>query len=125
MGSSASHAAELATKVAAQHRWCVSGTPFGNSTSVLNEVAAICRFLHYAPFNHARTWKQMVDQTTSAALKHRIIDILAPIWRRNTAEHCQHELQLPPIRASARFCRLGDLEQGYREALMVRASMVA
>ncbi|KAL3154030.1 hypothetical protein ABBQ32_013581 [Trebouxia sp. C0010 RCD-2024] len=98
--SSTAKAAEMAGKLAARHRWCITGTPLSRG---LEDLYGLLYFLRAAPLHERFWWNRMCQRPYEAGSKAgraRLLALLKPsegglLWRTNKAD-VAHELGLPP-----------------------------
>lgn len=55
--SNAAAATEMALRLYAKHRWCVTGTPIQRK---LDDLYGLIRFLKSSPFNMSRWWIEAI-----------------------------------------------------------------
>lgn len=112
--------------LAAERRWCVSGTIIQNS---LDDVYALLKFLQHEPWCQPSFWKSAISSklrnTDSAEEKleavHRVRRLLAPIMLRRTKESLDKAgnpiLTLPPVEMKIVSVEFSPAEQQFYDAL--------
>ncbi|KAL0019181.1 hypothetical protein WJX77_000293 [Trebouxia sp. C0004] len=98
--SSTAKAAEMASKLAAHHRWCITGTPLSRG---LEDLYGLFYFLKAAPLSEKFWWNRVCQrpyEAASPAGRARLLTLLKPsrgglLWRTAKAD-VAHELGLPP-----------------------------
>ncbi|DBA99603.1 TPA: hypothetical protein ACH3X3_012177 [Trebouxia sp. C0006] len=98
--SSTAKAAEMASKLAAHHHWCITGTPLSRG---LEDLYGLFYFLKAAPLSERFWWNRVCQrpyEAGSPAGKARLLTVLKPsqgglLWRTAKAD-VAHELGLPP-----------------------------
>eukprot|EP01114_Cavostelium_apophysatum_P002591 TRINITY_DN122_c0_g1_i1.p1 TRINITY_DN122_c0_g1~~TRINITY_DN122_c0_g1_i1.p1 ORF type:complete len:1364 (-),score=419.53 TRINITY_DN122_c0_g1_i1:2222-6313(-) len=88
--------AHMAACLWGANRWCVTGTPIGNS---LSEVHGLLEFMYHAPFSDSKSWNAAlmtpyIDRSPLGlnAMRRFLKQIM---WRHRKA-HVEDELKLPP-----------------------------
>ncbi|KNC51732.1 E3 ubiquitin-protein ligase SHPRH [Thecamonas trahens ATCC 50062] len=89
----ASRAAALVAAVAADRRWCVTGTPVAGG---LADIAGMLRILHAEPYTVPRDFKLTLGAGTSEALDELTGLMSALVWRTPKAD-VEAELGLPAL----------------------------
>ncbi|KAL6530383.1 hypothetical protein OROHE_014736 [Orobanche hederae] len=109
----AAAATELAMRLHAKHRWCITGTPIQRK---LDDLYGLLRFLQSSPFNVLRWWTDVISNpyergdTGAMAFTHNFFKKL--MWRSSKA-HVWDELQLPPQEECVSWLSLSPIEKHF------------
>ncbi|XP_015695228.2 E3 ubiquitin-protein ligase SHPRH [Oryza brachyantha] len=94
--SSRTSVTEMAMRLNAQHRWCITGTPIQHR---LDDLFGLLRFLRTSPFDTYRWWADIIrdpyekGDTIAMNYTHKFFKEI--MWRSSKI-HVSQELQLPP-----------------------------
>ena len=140
VGSTTAQSSAMAARIAAVHRWCVTGTPIGKNG--VADLHGLFIFLHHATYDggcvcvtvlarvgrrivtytrgcascdrrfmHKLWWRQSMQQWLREPGIPRVINVLRPLfWRRSKAE-VSDQICLPPLRWERHDVMLGRAEQ--------------
>ncbi|XP_039834097.1 E3 ubiquitin-protein ligase SHPRH-like isoform X4 [Panicum virgatum] len=94
--SSKTSVTEMAMRLHAQHRWCVTGTPIQRR---LDDLFGLLRFLRTSPFDTYRWWVDIIrdpyEKGDRIAMNYAHNFFREIMWRSSKV-HVSGELQLPP-----------------------------
>ncbi|XP_058110678.1 uncharacterized protein LOC131253624 isoform X2 [Magnolia sinica] len=94
--SNAAAATEMAMRLHAQHRWCITGTPIQRR---LDDIHGLLRFLGASPFDVYRWWADVIrdpyERRDAGAMEFTHKYFKQIMWRSSKL-HVSDELQLPP-----------------------------
>ncbi|XP_021309524.1 E3 ubiquitin-protein ligase SHPRH isoform X2 [Sorghum bicolor] len=94
--SSKTSVTEMALRLNAQHRWCITGTPIQRR---LDDLFGLLRFLRTNPFDTYRWWVDIIrdpyERGNGVAMNYAH-NFLREIMWRSSKIHVSGELQLPP-----------------------------
>ncbi|XP_037475762.1 E3 ubiquitin-protein ligase SHPRH-like isoform X1 [Triticum dicoccoides] len=94
--SSKTSVTEMAMRLNAQHRWCVTGTPIQRR---LDDLFGLLRFLRTSPFDTYRWWVDVIrdpyERGDMIAMNYTHKFFKEIMWRSSKI-HVSRELQLPP-----------------------------
>uniref|UniRef100_A0A7S1BPX1 Uncharacterized protein n=1 Tax=Corethron hystrix TaxID=216773 RepID=A0A7S1BPX1_9STRA len=137
-------ASKAASKIHADRRWAVTGTPIQNS---LQDAFGLLKFLHHEPWCEARFWKNAISDLIAADKKkveenqeqkidndgmkeaiRRVRMIFSPIMLRRTKDSTDENgfpiLQLPPVEATTITVRFTDSERLFYDELFSKSQAI-
>ncbi|KAL8480941.1 hypothetical protein ACS0TY_027455 [Phlomoides rotata] len=125
--SSKSQVSMAASALAADCRWCLTGTPIQNN---LEDVYSLLRFLKIEPWGSWAWWNKLVqrpfEEGDERGLK-LVQSILRPIMLRRTKTSTDREgrpiLVLPPADIQVIHCDLTEVEKDFYEALFKKSKV--
>ncbi|KAL8484399.1 hypothetical protein ACS0TY_026896 [Phlomoides rotata] len=125
--SSKSQVSMAASALAADCRWCLTGTPIQNN---LEDVYSLLRFLKIEPWGSWAWWNKLVqrpfEEGDERGLK-LVQSILRPIMLRRTKTSTDREgrpiLVLPPADIQVIHCDLTEAEKDFYEALFKKSKV--
>ncbi|XP_051143623.1 uncharacterized protein LOC127260028 isoform X2 [Andrographis paniculata] len=109
----AAAATELALRLHAKHRWCITGTPIQRK---LDDLYGLLKFLQASPFDVFRWWSDVISNpyekgdAGAVAFTHNFFKQL--MWRSSKG-HIWDELQLPPQEECVSWLSLSPIEQHF------------
>ncbi|KDO20232.1 hypothetical protein SPRG_14478 [Saprolegnia parasitica CBS 223.65] len=98
--SQQTQAAVMASHLSMQHRWWVTGTPFGKS---LADVHATLAFLRATPLDAKALWRQLTPHD-------RLVDALQGLVWRNRKCNVDDQIILPPQTTQFHWLELSSIE---------------
>ncbi|KAF6150384.1 hypothetical protein GIB67_034083 [Kingdonia uniflora] len=125
--SSKSQVSMAAAALAADRRWCLTGTPIQNN---LEDIYSLLRFLRIEPWSNWGLWNKLIqkpfEEGDERGLK-LVQSILRSIMLRRTKFSTNKEgkpiLVLPPADVAVIYCQLSDAEKDFYEALFKRSKV--
>ncbi|CAN6438650.1 unnamed protein product [Victoria cruziana] len=125
--SSKSQVSMAAAALAAERKWCLTGTPMQNN---LEDIYSLLRFLKVEPWSNWGWWNKLVqkpfEEGDGRGLK-LVQSILRPIMLRRTKHTTDKEgrpiLVLPPADVQVIYCELTEAERDFYEALFKRSKV--
>ncbi|PIN02547.1 Helicase-like transcription factor HLTF/DNA helicase RAD5, DEAD-box superfamily [Handroanthus impetiginosus] len=125
--SSKSQISMAAAALAADCRWCLTGTPIQNN---LEDVYSLLRFLKIEPWGSWAWWNKLVqkpfEEGDERGLK-LVQSLLKPIMLRRTKSSTDREgrpiLVLPPADIQVIYCNLTEAENDFYEALFKKSKV--
>ncbi|KAG8371209.1 hypothetical protein BUALT_Bualt13G0063500 [Buddleja alternifolia] len=125
--SSKSQISMAAAGLAADRRWCLTGTPIQNN---LEDVYSLLRFLKIEPWGSWAWWNKLVqkpfEEGDERGLK-LVQSILKPIMLRRTKSSTDREgrpiLVLPPADIQVIYCNPTEAENDFYEALFKKSKV--
>ncbi|KAL6577425.1 DNA repair protein rad5a [Orobanche minor] len=125
--SSKSQISVAAAALAADCRWCLTGTPIQNN---LEDVYSLLRFLKIEPWGSWAWWNKLVqkpfEEGDGRGLK-LVQSILKAIMLRRTKSSSDRDgrpiLVLPPADVQVVYCNLTEIENDFYEALFKKSKV--
>jgi E3 ubiquitin-protein ligase SHPRH len=84
--------AEMANRLFAINRWCVTGTPVGRTIADLQGLFA---FIREEPFNEKRWFNQLLYEPYKSGNKKPMVDALAKVLWRTTKRFVLEQINIP------------------------------
>ncbi|KAJ6817439.1 putative SWI/SNF-related matrix-associated actin-dependent regulator of chromatin subfamily A member 3-like 2 [Iris pallida] len=125
--SSKSQVSMAAAALAADRRWCLTGTPIQNN---LEDIYSLLRFLRIEPWGNWGLWHKLIqkpyEEGDERGLK-LVQSILRSIMLRRTKSSTDKEgrpiLVLPPADIQVIYCEMTAAEKDFYEALFKRSKV--
>ncbi|XP_059666858.1 uncharacterized protein LOC132312497 isoform X2 [Cornus florida] len=111
--SNAAAATEMALRLHAKHRWCITGTPIQRK---LDDLYGLLSFLKASPFDVLRWWIEVIRdpyEREDAGAMGFTHNFFKQIMWRSSKEHVAEELQLPPQEESLSFLSFSAIEEHF------------
>ncbi|KAG9149766.1 hypothetical protein Leryth_021853 [Lithospermum erythrorhizon] len=111
--SNAAAATEMALRLHAKHRWCVTGTPIQRK---LDDLYGLLKFLKASPFDTYRWWSEVIripyesGDDGAMCFSHKLFKQL--MWRSSKV-NVADELQIPPQEESVSWLSLSPIEEHF------------
>lgn len=104
--------AQMALKLSAVHRWCVSGTPVGRGK--LEDLFGLLLFLGFAPFD-SKAFFDKCFISSVRGIDQRIIGLLDNVFWRSTRAHPQicEEMGIPEQEEKKVFLEFSSIERHF------------
>ncbi|XP_038884910.1 E3 ubiquitin-protein ligase SHPRH isoform X6 [Benincasa hispida] len=111
--SNATAATEMASRLYASHRWCITGTPIQRK---LEDLYGLLRFVKASPFNVHRWWVEVIrdpyERRDPGAMEFTHKFFKQIMWR-SLKIHVTDELQLPPQEEQVTWLTFSPIEEHF------------
>ncbi|CAN1138472.1 E3 ubiquitin-protein ligase SHPRH [Linum perenne] len=111
--SNGAAATEMALRLSAKHRWCVTGTPIQRK---LDDLYGLLRFLKVRPFDVCRWWIDVMrdpyERQDKGAMEFTHKFFKQIMWR-SSKSHVADELQIPPQEECISWLALSAIEEHF------------
>ncbi|XP_015575743.2 E3 ubiquitin-protein ligase SHPRH [Ricinus communis] len=111
--SNAAAAAEMALRLSAKYRWCITGTPIQRK---LDDLYGLLRFLKASPFNVSRWWIDVIRdpyERGDVGAMDFTHNFFKQIMWRSSKVHVAGELQLPPQEECVSWLAFSAIEEHF------------
>lgn len=111
--SNTTSATEMALRLHAKYRWCITGTPIQRK---LDDLYGLLKFLKASPFDILKWWTEVIrdpyerEDAGAMQLTHNFFKQI--MWRSSKA-HVAEELQLPPQEECLTWLSLSPIEEHF------------
>ena len=111
--------AQLALRLSARHRWCVTGTPIGKS---VDDLQGLLVFLGLDPWCEHQWWSKVLYFAYCQGDKKPLHDVLAPVLWRNTKKNVEKQIKLPPQTETLHWVQFSSIEEHFYRQLHIQCS---
>ncbi|XP_027104125.1 uncharacterized protein [Coffea arabica] len=111
--SNAAAATEMALRLHAKHRWCITGTPIQRK---LDDLYGLLKFLRACPFDVFRWWAEVIRDPYEAGDAGAMMfahSFLTKIMWRSSKVRVAEELHIPPQEESVSWLTLSPIEEHF------------
>lgn len=108
--SNAAASTEMALRLHAKHRWCITGTPIQKK---LDDLYGLLKFLKASPFDAFRWWTEVISkpyEEGDAGARIFTQNFLKNILWRSSKVHVEEELNIPPQEECISWLSLSPIE---------------
>lgn len=111
--SNVAAATEMALRLHARHRWCITGTPIQRK---LDDLYGLLRFLKASPYDVIRWWTKVIRDPYENGDAGAMIftqKFFKHIMWRSSKVHISEELQIPPQEERVSWISLSPIEENF------------
>ncbi|GLC48768.1 hypothetical protein PLESTB_000145900 [Pleodorina starrii] len=119
VGGSYSHVVQMAARIEASHRWCVTGTPIG--AGGLDDILGLLCVLKYGPYDDAGVFKHLISEpyrSGSAEGHSRLAALIKPIMWRNSKAVAAQDHPLPRRVLQEAHLRFSAAEETFYDVIL-------
>ncbi|MPC35312.1 E3 ubiquitin-protein ligase SHPRH [Portunus trituberculatus] len=114
--------AEMALRLAAVNRWCVTGTPVQKS---VNELQGLLMFLGVDPYCVPQWWSRCLYQPYCRGVKAPLHSVLARHLWRNSKKDVIHQINIPQQTEEVHWLSFTRVEEHFYQGLLALCSFDA
>ena len=121
--STTTKTAEMAMKLSAVNRWCVTGTPVGKS---INDLHGLLVFLQIDPYWAERWWRLCIFEPFCKGLSKPLLDLLCKVLWRTCKRDVLDQIDIPDQREETHWLGFSPVEEHYyrQQHIEVSSSMI-
>ena len=108
--STTSKTAEMALRLKAEHRWCVTGTPIGKS---LNDLYGLFMFLNLDPYNLEYWWKKCLYNPYIRGKTKDLERVLSKIMWRTAKKDVLDQINIPKQTEEIHWLSFSPVEEHF------------
>ncbi|GIM15480.1 hypothetical protein Vretimale_18260, partial [Volvox reticuliferus] len=119
VGGSYSNVVQMASRIEATHRWCVTGTPIG--AGGLYDILGLLCVLKYKPYDDASVFKHLIAdpyRTGTPEGHSRLASLIKPIMWRNSKAVAAQDHPLPRRVLQEAHLRFSAAEQTFYDVIL-------
>ncbi|KAL8135332.1 hypothetical protein AgCh_010118 [Apium graveolens] len=111
--SNVAAATEMALRLHARNRWCITGTPIQRK---LDDLYGLLRFLKLSPYDIIRWWTEVIRdpyENGDVGAMEFTRNLFKQIMWRSSKVHISEELQIPPQEERVSWISLSPIEESF------------
>ncbi len=108
--STTTKTAEMALRLKASHRWCVTGTPIGKS---LNDLHGLLMFLNVDPYNLHYWWRKCLFEPYMRGQTRDLEKVLCQIMWRTTKKDVLDQINIPKQTEEIHWLSFSPVEEHF------------
>ncbi|XP_054153904.1 E3 ubiquitin-protein ligase SHPRH-like [Oppia nitens] len=102
--------AQMAHRLYARHRWCITGTPIQRS---LNDIYGLLLFIGEEPYHERHYWHRMLYWPYTSGITAPMVQALSQCFWRQTKQDVWQQLDIPEQTVTTKTLRFSPVEQHF------------
>ncbi|TRY78378.1 hypothetical protein TCAL_01692 [Tigriopus californicus] len=111
--------AEMALRLSAVNRWCVTGTPIEKS---LNDVQGLLLFLQYDPYSLQRWWRECLYLPFGHGLRKPLMQVLCEVLWRTAKKDVLDQINIPSQTQEIHWLSFSPIEEHFYRRQHIESS---